>query len=125
MGVKLDMFNTQSDGYARGPGEVIFKEGDPGDVMYVILEGEVELVIAGGQFEILGAGEPFGEMALIDNSPRAASAVTRTACRLVEIPEDKFLALIQDSPYFGLQIMQVMAHRLRKMGALAASRDRG
>jgi CRP/FNR family cyclic AMP-dependent transcriptional regulator len=124
MGVKLDMFDTQSDGIAYSPGEVIFKEGDRGDVMYVVLDGEVELVIAGGQFEILGPGEPFGEMALIDNSPRAASAVTRTACRLVEIPEDKFLALIQDSPYFGLQIMQVMAHRLRKMSAFAASKDR-
>ncbi len=125
MGVKLDMFNTQSDGFALGPGEVIFKEGEPGRDMYVILDGEVELVIAGGQFEILGPGEPFGEMALIDNSPRAASAVTRTACRLVAIPEEKFLALIQDSPYFGLQIMQVMAHRLRKMGAHAANRARG
>ena len=41
------------------------------------------------------------------------------------IPEEKFLALIQDSPYFGLQIMQVMAHRLRKIGAHAANRARG
>ena len=122
MGVKLDMFDTQSEGIAYGAGEVIFKEGDPGDVMFVILEGEVELVIAGGLFEILGPGEPFGELALIDNSPRAASAVTRTACRLVEIPEDRFLDLIQDSPYFGLQIMQVMADRLRRTGAFAAAK---
>ena len=88
--------------------------------MYVILEGDVDLRIAEGRIETLGPGEPFGEMALIDSEPRAAGAVARTRCRLVSISERQFLDLIHDTPYFGLEIMKVMAHRLRRMNAGAA-----
>jgi len=56
-------------------------------------------------------------MALIDSEPRAAGAVARTRCRLVSISERQFLDLIHDTPYFGLEIMKVMAHRLRRMNA--------
>lgn len=116
MSVILSMFDG-SKGMLLEAGATIFSRGDQGNVMYVILEGEVELRIAEGHVEVLGAGQPFGEMALIDSEPRVATAVARTACRLAAVSEEQFLELMQDTPYFGLEIMKVMAHRLRRMNA--------
>ena len=118
MGVKLDLFAVESDPRLCEAGEVIFREYDMGFEMYVVLEGEVELTIGGKPVETLGPGEPFGEMALIDQTPRAATATARTACKLAVIPEKRFLFMIQTTPHFALRIMKVMADRLRTMNAL-------
>jgi len=115
MGVTLDMFRNETEGESFPAGHTIFSAGDPGSVMYVILEGEVELSINGSVVEILGPGEPFGEMALIEHAPRVATVTTRTACRLVVVSEKRFLFMVQQTPHFALQIMRVMAERLRKM----------
>ena len=85
--------------------------------MYVVLEGEVKLSINGSLVQTVGPGEPFGEMALIDRAPRTATVVAKTACKLVAIPEKRFLFMVQQTPFFSLQIMKVMAERLRKMDA--------
>ncbi len=119
MGVKLDMFAAEADPRVCAPGETIFREFDMGAEMYVVLEGEVELSIGSNVVETLGPGEPFGEMALIDQAPRVATAVAKTACTLVVIPERRFLFLVQTTPHFALQIMKVMADRLRKMNERA------
>jgi CRP/FNR family cyclic AMP-dependent transcriptional regulator len=119
MSVILSMFENVH-GTVHEPGATIFSRGETGNTMYVILEGQVDLRIAEGRVETLGPGEPFGEMALIDSEPRAAGAVARTRCRLVSISERQFLDLIHDTPYFGLEIMKVMAHRLRTMNAASA-----
>jgi CRP-like cAMP-binding protein len=63
----------------------------------------------------MGPGEPFGEMALIDQTPRTATAIAKTPCKLAVIPEKRFLFMVQTTPHFALQIMKVMADRLRKM----------
>jgi len=117
MGVKLDMFAAESDPRACEAGEVIFQAFDMGAEMYVVLEGEVELKIDSQVIETLGPGEPFGEMALIDQAPRTATAVAKTPCKLAVIPERRFLFMVQTTPHFALQIMRVMADRLRKMNA--------
>jgi len=116
MSVIHSMFES-THGDRHEAGATIFSRGDTGNVMYVILEGQVDLRIAEGIVETLGPGEPFGEMSLVDSEPRAASAVARTPCRLVSITERQFLDLIHDTPYFGLEIMKVMANRLRRMNA--------
>jgi CRP/FNR family transcriptional regulator, cyclic AMP receptor protein len=115
MGVKLGLFASEENPRICEAGETIFQEYDMGAEMYVVLEGEVELSIGGTVVETLGRGEPFGEMALIDQSPRVATATAKSRCALAVIPEKRFLFLIQTAPDFGLQIMKVMADRLRKM----------
>jgi CRP-like cAMP-binding protein len=115
MGTTLDLFRNEADTRSFAAGDTVFSEGEPGDSMFVVVEGEVELRIGGRVVETLGPGEPFGEMALVEHAPRIATARTLTACRLVEIPEKRFLFLVQQTPYFSLQIMRVMAERLRKM----------
>jgi len=96
-------------------GQVIFTAGSPGDVMYVVKEGEVEVLVRGRVIETIGPGGILGEMALIDRNPRSASALAKTDCQLVPIDEARFTYLIQQTPYFALEVMRVMARRLRHM----------
>ena len=116
MGVKLDMF-AETNPRVCEAGEAIFSAYDMGAEMYVVLEGQVELTIDGRVLETLGPGEPFGEMALIDQTPRTATAIAKTPCKLAVISEKRFLFMVQTAPQFALQIMKVMADRLRKMDA--------
>ncbi len=119
MGVKLELFAAEENPRVCEAGEVIFRAFDMGSEMYVVLEGEVELAIGSNVVETLGPGEPFGEMALIDQSPRVATAVAKTPCKLAIIPERRFLFMVQTTPHFALHIMKVMADRLRKMNERA------
>jgi CRP/FNR family transcriptional regulator, cyclic AMP receptor protein len=115
MGVRLSLFSVEENPRICEAGETIFREYDMGSEMFVVLEGEVALTIGQNVVETLGAGEPFGEMALIDQAPRVATATAKTACKLAVIPEKRFLFMVQTTPQFALQIMKVMADRLRKM----------
>ena len=118
MGVKIDhLFAHEAEPREFGVGEVIFRTWDMGAEMYVVIEGEVELTVDSNVLETLGAGEPFGEMALIDQAPRVATATAKTPVKVAVIPERRFLFLVSQMPEFALQIMKVMADRLRKMNA--------
>ena len=96
------------------PGETIFSEGDRGDQMYVIRKGEVEIERDGKIVETLTAGGIFGEMALIDGSPRAASARAKTVCELAPITEKTFFFMVHETPFFALTVMRTLAERLRR-----------
>jgi CRP/FNR family transcriptional regulator, cyclic AMP receptor protein len=117
MGATLDIFATEANPRECEAGEVIFRTYDMGAEMYVVLEGQVELSIDDKVLETVGPGEPFGEMALIDQAPRTATATAKSACKLAVIPEKRFCFMVQQTPHFALQIMKVMADRLRKMNA--------
>ena len=95
-------------------GDVIFKEGSQGDNMYVIRSGEIEIARDGKVIETLGPGGVFGEMALIDSSPRSATAAAKTACVVVPISEKTFLFLVHETPFFALAVMRTLANRLRR-----------
>ena len=96
-------------------GKIIFREGDPGDAVYVVLDGLVELRVNGQLVETVEPGGVLGEMALIEQAPRVATATARTACDLQPISEARFMSMIQQTPHFALQIMKVIASRLRAM----------
>ena len=95
-------------------GEVVFAEGDEGDKMYVIRSGEVEILRDGHLVETLAPGGIFGEMALIDGSPRAATARAKTACDVAPITEKSFLFLVHETPFFAIAVMRTLAERLRR-----------
>ena len=99
-------------------GQTIFLRGEPGTVMYIIKEGEVELFFRKLRFATLGPEGIFGEMALLDNELRSLTASAKTECKLVPIDQTRFSSLVQQNPIFALQIMQVMADRLRSMNEL-------
>jgi CRP/FNR family cyclic AMP-dependent transcriptional regulator len=112
------LFQNAKDFQVYQAGEVIFREGQPGDVMYVVKEGEVEIQVNGKTLEIVGEGGIVGEMALLDSEPRSATVMARVTTQLVPISPDRFKFLIQQTPYFATEVMRVMAHRIRAMDAL-------
>ena len=99
-------------------GAKIMKEGSPGTSMYVVLEGEVAVAIGRKIVEKLERGGVFGEMALVDQSPRTASAVARADCALLAINRDALIKLTQSDPEIGMAMMRSVAARLRYMNSL-------
>src|SRR5215510_9890106 len=114
-----DLFRQDSDTVQLAAGDFLFREGDKRDVMYVLLEGEMDIRL--GQYVVENAqpGALIGEMALIDDSPRAANAVAKTACRLAKIDKRRFHFLVQQTPNFATHVMRALADRLRHMNAAA------
>jgi CRP/FNR family cyclic AMP-dependent transcriptional regulator len=113
----LSLFKDAEDARSIDDGTVIFDEETPGDVMYVILSGEVDIFANGLLIETLGAGDLLGEMALIDSKPRSASALTRSECRVAPVDEDRFLQMVREKPEFSLHVMRILADRLRRTTA--------
>ena len=94
-------------------GDVIFKQGDPAQELFIIQSGEVEIRLGNRVLETLPQYSIFGEMALIDSAPRSATAIAASDAKLVPVNEKQFLFLISNTPYFALNVMRVMARRLR------------
>lgn len=99
-------------------GETIFRQGEPRTYMFVVNEGEAEIRIGDRIVEVVGPGGIFGEMAMIDGAPRTASAIARSDCKLVPIDEKRFQFLVQQTPYFAIEVMRVLADRLRRVDQL-------
>ena len=95
-------------------GKTIFQEGEQGDEFFIVVRGRVEIRSGERHFETLEADGIFGEMALIDDSPRSATAVALTDVTLAPIKENQFLFLVQNTPFFALCVMRVLARRLRR-----------
>jgi CRP-like cAMP-binding protein len=94
-------------------GSIIFREGDEARELFVIKSGQVRIQIGNRTVTELAADSIFGEMALIDNEPRSATAVAVTDVELVAVSEKQFLFLVGQTPYFALKVMRVLAQRLR------------
>jgi CRP/FNR family cyclic AMP-dependent transcriptional regulator len=100
----FDLLRREPDVRTFRAGETVFAEGEPGDCMFAILEGEVAIQKNGSVLEQVKAGGVFGEMALIDQHPRSASAVAVSDCNVVAIGQKRFVYLVE----------HVLADRLRR-----------
>ena len=98
-------------------GQVIMVAGQTGALMYVVLEGKVSISIRGAVVQYVGPGAVFGEMALIDQSPRAANAAAESDCVLLGINRQVFLNLIKSNPTFGSSLLTAVAERVRNTAA--------
>jgi len=114
----LHLFRNAPEVIAVVAGGYIFRIGEAAKVMYLVIEGEVDLMLGDTVVETAGEGAFIGEMALIDDEPRSASARARSDCRVFPIDEARFQSLVQETPFFALQVMKALARRLRKMDAL-------
>jgi CRP/FNR family transcriptional regulator, cyclic AMP receptor protein len=94
-------------------GEIIFKEGDEAEQLFVIKSGKIRIQLGNRTLAELSANSIFGEMALIDAAPRSATAIAVTDVELVPIAEKQFLFLVSQTPFFALNLMRVLAGRLR------------
>ena len=114
-----ELFRQDIDALQLAPGDFLFREGDKRDKMYVLLEGEMDVRLGDYVVETAREGALIGEMALTDDSPRAANAVAKSACRLAPIDQRRFHFLIQQHPHFATHVMKELADRLRNMNAAA------
>ncbi len=117
------LFRNEPDIVVFAAGEPIFSAGDDADTMYVILEGEVDIRLGDTSLEVATVGQIFGEMALIDQKERSASVVALTPARLARINRRRFLYLIQNTPTFAIDVMRVMATRIRRFDEKIGSGD--
>ena len=102
-------------------GERIFLEHESGTAMYVVRSGAVDVITFGNVLERVGPGGIFVEMALIEDAPRAAAALASEPTEVLVIDKPMFLTLIAEEPEFALQIMKLMAERVRRKPASPAA----
>ena len=119
----IHLFDNDPRAVTAPAGSVLYRAGETGDNMVGVIDGEVDIIAEGTVIETIGAGGIIGEMALIDGSVRSASAVARTDVRLSIVDRDRFERLVSDHPTFALQVMRVMADRLRKANLERTAHD--
>jgi CRP-like cAMP-binding protein len=99
-------------------GQAVFRAGDKGGVMFVLLEGQADVLIGGSVVEKANAGALFGEMGLIDQAEkRSATVIATTECKLVPVDLDRFHQLVRRTPQFASHVMKSVVGRLRRMNA--------
>ena len=108
--------------------ETIIGAGDPTDSLYIVISGRLKVLMSDEQgreviLAILGAGEFFGEMGLLDDSPRSASVLTLEPCELLSISKSDFKRCLAENSDLSLMVMRGLVRRLReadqKIGSLA------
>ncbi len=111
-----DLFDRYGEVVSRGT--VLFYEGDPGQEMYIILSGKVRISKEAGGLEkvlvVLGKGEFFGEMAILNNKPRSATATVIEDCRILIIDRETFETMIRSNGEIAVRIIKKLAARLQE-----------
>jgi CRP/FNR family transcriptional regulator/CRP/FNR family cyclic AMP-dependent transcriptional regulator len=107
------------------PGQVIFHLGDPGGLMYIISRGKIKISYntPDGQevvLAILGPGDFFGELALLDETPRSASAESLEATETWTLHREDFIHYITENPAFALHVLQTLAQHIRRLNSQLA-----
>ena len=108
--------DNNSKRYAAG--DIVFRQGDEADGVYIVQEGEIELLLDDVLVGLEQAGGIIGEMAMIDETTRSATARASTECVLQHLDRDQFINMIEASPSFVFHLMRVMAERLRRTNEL-------
>jgi CRP/FNR family cyclic AMP-dependent transcriptional regulator len=109
------VFRSADEVRALEAGAVVFRDGDEGHEMYGVVSGSVALSKNGVDVATIGPDGTFGELALIDHSPRSLTATTTEPTTVAVINERTFLYLVHETPVFALQVMRSLADRLRAL----------
>jgi CRP/FNR family transcriptional regulator, cyclic AMP receptor protein len=110
------MFSDEPRVVRLEAGEVLFKNGDRGGTMYIVRSGILSIRSGSVVYEDVGPGGMVGEMGIVEtNMPRSAMVYGLTPAELVEIDQERFLALVDETPSFALAVMRVLSRRLRRM----------
>jgi CRP/FNR family cyclic AMP-dependent transcriptional regulator len=115
--IDMRMFAQRAGASISFPaGSIVFNKGDPGNCMYVVQSGMIEMVIGDTVVEVCGPNEAIGFMSMVDGAMRSSTARVKEACELSLIDQRKFRFMIDEVPNFALYIMGAMARRIRGMG---------
>lgn len=129
----LEFFRCAGMVEDKPAGKPIFSENEKsgglfskGAKMYLLLEGEIGLMIRNKFFGVVRPGQVFGELAVIAGLPRSATAMAKINCRVLSLDEKQFHAALEKKPEFALMLMSTMVQRLResiaRLGAVGAAR---
>lgn len=116
----IHVFRDLPEVIVLSAGDYVFRKDEPGKTMYLVIEGEIDLLAGTKVVETATEGTFIGEMALIEEAPRSASARARTAARVFPIDLARFNSLVRETPSFALDLMQTLARRLRRTTAKIA-----
>jgi len=109
----IEIFSHNTARITIQAGQALFREGDEGNQMYVLETGSAEVIVQNRIVETLAHGSIVGEIGLVSPGPHSASVIAKTDCEFVAIDEKRFQFLVQQTPYFAIQVMRLMAERLR------------
>jgi CRP-like cAMP-binding protein len=120
------LFRFETGLVAVPAGESLFRAGESGDLMYVLMHGTAVVTIGTITVERAEPGAILGELALVEHAPRSATVTALIDCEFLPIDAKRFQFLVQQTPNFSLHVMKVMAERLRRTGLMlqAASVER-
>ncbi|MEH1874846.1 Crp/Fnr family transcriptional regulator [Nostoc sp.] len=113
--VTVSIFQKQPDPQVFSAGQVIFEEGQPGDNMYGIMEGQIDILVNGKVVETIDTGEVFGVGVLVGVKNRTYTAIAKVDTKLGFLDEQKFLFAVQETPMFALQVMRSYSERLSRL----------
>lgn len=111
---EISLFRHEPTQRTLAPGEILFKAGDVGEVMYGVIEGAIEIVIGDETVETVESGGILGEMALLGSNTRSALARAKSESVVAEIDQERFLAVVKYNPFFSIEVMKLLAERLRR-----------
>ncbi len=114
------LFSNNPDMVHIDAGHRLFSENDEGHLMYVLIKGSAEVIVNNRVVETLQHGSIVGEMGLVSAGPRSATVVAVTDCEFAAVDEKRFQFLVQQTPFFAMQVMRVLAERLRIANQMAA-----
>ena len=124
----LEWLSERAEPMSLEPGSNLIEEGQPGGAAYIVLDGEFEIIKKSSRQNIViavrGTGEVFGEMALIDHSPRTATVHAVRRSNVLKIGGDTFQQLLAQSPSASLSILQTVSQRLRQNDALLRQNEK-
>ena len=109
----LEVFKDSEDIVEFPAGAVVFTEGEQGNLMYVVIKGEVDISLKNKRLATAHPGEIVGEMALISSDKRSATVTAKTDCLLAPINQSSFESLLRHVPNFTVHVMNVLAARLK------------
>ena len=101
-------------------GSEVIVQGRNGAGFMIILSGEAEVAIPGGKRRLLGPGDHFGEMALLDHQGRSAGITAKTDLKVLAIPEWEFHTFLKEHPEVAIRMLQTLTQRLRELEAAQA-----
>ena len=118
--VFFELFANNPDIVRIDTGQPLFSEGDEGHRLYVLTTGQAEIIVNNRVVETIQHGNIVGEMGLVSPGPRSATVVALSDCEFVAVDEKRFQYLVQQTPFFAMQVMRVLAERLRAANQLLA-----
>jgi CRP-like cAMP-binding protein len=116
---ELERLGMLTDEVAMPAGRVLFNQGDTAAELFIVVDGQVRVERNGTVIATRGAGEFFGEMALVSEGTRMASAACETDCRFLVLGHREFHSLMDEFPEMKMRVLETLAHRVRTLDTSA------